>query len=353
MPLKVVVRKQTGSLAIDGWINGKRYQRKPQSDRLALAREEAAAWEAEILRTAWHGPKDSAVQHTLDQALEKYLEAEPRSNSTKARLARLRAAIGAQTPLPDINQDTITKLRNGLFSGAAESTILREGIVPLRAVLTIAVDLKWCDPVKFKTPKLPEGRTVFFMPSQAELLISAAARHLQELLPVLFCTGMRLSEAIYLDWRDVDLVGAHIILWPDRTKAKKRRNIALPPRAVAALANLPHRDGMVFRHKNGEPYADRDGFGGQIKKAWEGARRRAGLSAELTPHSARHSWASWHYAIHRDPMLLKFDGGWSSLDQVERYAHLMPAGHEAEIRQFRGENQGVVGNTRTPLVTIQ
>ena len=79
------------------------------------------------------------------------------------------------------------------------------------------------------------------------MLIAAAASHLKPLLTFLLCTGARLSEAVYLEWRDVDLIGARAIFWPDRTKSKRRRNVHLPPRIIAALANLPHRDGMVFR----------------------------------------------------------------------------------------------------------
>ena len=37
------------------------------------------------------------------------------------------------------------------------------------------------------------------------------------------------------------------------------------------------------------------------------------------PHGLRHTWASWHYATHRDPLLLRQEGGWSSLAVVERY----------------------------------
>jgi integrase len=88
---------------------------------------------------------------------------------------------------------------------------------------------------------------------------------------------MRPAEAVYLDWPDVDLVGGRVIVWADRAKTGKRRNAFLPPRAVAALANLGHRDGRVFRTDprspgGGQPYADNGGrWGGQIKKAWHGA----------------------------------------------------------------------------------
>jgi len=35
-------------------------------------------------------------------------------------------------------------------------------------------------------------------------------------------------------------------------------------------------------------------------------------------------------------MLLRTEGGWATVQQVETYAHLMPAGHESEIRRIWG-----------------
>src|SRR5262249_59304425 len=98
--------------------------------------------------------------------------------------------------------------------------------------------------------------------------------------------------------------------------------------------------GRVFRHRSG-PYEGRDrGYGGQIKTAWRGALQRAGLDPELTPHDLRHTWASWHYALNRDLLALKIEGGWSSVSLVERYAHLLPAGHVEAIRGFLGHHAG-------------
>src|SRR5262249_28082537 len=134
---------------------------------------------------------------------------------------------------------------------------------------------------------------------------------------------------------DVDLVGARATFWADQTKGAKRRDARLPPRVVAALANLPRREGSVFLTDDGRPYSDRRGKGGgQIKSGWAGALRRAGLDPQLTQHDLRHTWASWHYALHRDLLRLKQDGCWSSVELVERYAHLMPEGQEAAITRF-------------------
>ena len=94
-----------------------------------------------------------------------------------------------------------------------------------------------------------------------------------------------MSEALELDWRDVDLVGGRAIFW--QTKSGKRRIAELPPRVVAALAELPRREGRAVLSSSGKPYWDSDrDAGGQIKTAWKGAIRRAGLDPELTPATA-------------------------------------------------------------------
>ena|SRR5271165_2467265 len=67
MALTITRRKSTGALTISGTVAGQRIQRRAQSNDLALAREEAAALEAEILRTAWHGERRGSV--TFDEAL--------------------------------------------------------------------------------------------------------------------------------------------------------------------------------------------------------------------------------------------------------------------------------------------
>jgi len=133
-----------------------------------------------------------------------------------------------------------------------------------------------------------------------------------------------LSEALYLDWKDVDLASGRASFW--ETKNGRVHHADLPPSVIAALANIKHRDGMVFRRPDGQPYTDRTDKegGGQIKTAFRAACRRAGIN-DATPHTLRHTFASWHYAVHRDVLALKAAGGWQSVAMVERYAKLVPA----------------------------
>jgi integrase len=99
-------------------------------------------------------------------------------------------------------------------------------------------------------------------------------------------------------------------------------------RVVAALANLPRRDGEVFRRPDGLPYeppdADDDedtSAGTRIKTAFNGAKHRAGIT-DFRPHDCRHTWATWHYAANRDLIGLKKLGGWKTERMVLRYAHI-------------------------------
>ena len=92
-------------------------------------------------------------------------------------------------------------------------------------------------------------------------------------------------------------------------------------RVTVALANLLHREGMVFLTNEGFPYAPKEEGGGQIKTGFAGACRRAGLD-DFHPHDCRHTWATWHYAANRDLGGLMRLGGWKSERMVLRYAHI-------------------------------
>jgi site-specific recombinase XerD len=336
MPLRVTRRTDRGNaLTIDGTINGKRVQRRASTDNFDLAQEEAALLEARLLREIWHGPKKGS--RTLSEAVISYIDADPRSPGTRQRLRRILEAFDNDPALGTIDQDTVIRLKGQLLRpGAKPATVLREITGPLRAVLTHAAARRWCDPPIFAMTKMVEGRTRCMSPAEAQRLIDAAAPHLQPLLIFLFCTGCRLSETLQLDWEDVR--GNVAIIWGDSTKSGRRRNVDLVLRAVATLQGIPGNSGKghVFLKPDGKPYpvTRSRGYGGQVKTGWDGAIRRAGLDPDLTPHDARHTWASWCYCLDPDPLKLMYMGGWSSLKLVERYAHLVGSEHREAIEMF-------------------
>ena len=114
--------------------------------------------------------------------------------------------------------------------------------------------------------------------------------------------------------------------------------------SVLALANLPHRDGEVFRRPDGFPYerpkrADDTSAGSRIKKAFAGACRRAGIR-DFSVHGCRHTWATWHYIANRDVTALMRLGGWKTVAMVMRYAHVNVDEHRHTIDRLLGGKAG-------------
>jgi integrase len=206
-----------------------------------------------------------------------------------------------------------------LRATAAASTLNRQVYTPISAVLKHGAARWLCEFRQVERPIQPKGRVRWITPAEADRLITASAAHLRPLLIFLLYTGARLSEALYLDWRQVELSRSHVDFIA--TKNGDARGVPLHPRVISALANLPHRDDAVFRRPDGYAYARKQDGGGQIKTGFKGACRRAGI-ADFSPHDCRHTWATWHYAANRDlPALMKL-GGWKSEKMVLRYAHV-------------------------------
>lgn len=170
---------------------------------------------------------------------------------------------------------------------AAPATLNRHIYTPIAAVLHHAARKRWCDKPVIARPREPRGRIRHITHEEADRLILAAAPHLRPLVVFLLSTGARLSEALYLEWREVDLEAAHVVFTD--TKNGEARGVPLPSPAIAALSALPHRSGAVFRRALprrtrkgkerplGDAYEHRAGGGGQIKTAWAGMLKRAGI----------------------------------------------------------------------------
>lgn len=345
MPLTVAIRKDTGTLWITGTVKaagskrGVRVRQRAGTDNRTLAEEEAAGLEREILRNHHLGLKP--LERGFAEAVKSYLRAEDRSAGTAMLVDRWLRHF-RDRKLHTITQDVVDAARDKILRPGASDATWRKTVAILAAVMNHAARRKWCEAPSFDLPRESQGRTRFLLPAEYERLHDAAPRHLKPLLTYLICTGSRLGETLALDWSQVDLSGRRVNVWGDQTKAGRRRVVDLPPAAVRALAGLAHREGRVFLTHKGQIYHDSEGgYGGQIKSAWRTMLRRSGL-AGFTPHDLRHTWATWWYALTPDPFRLQQAGGWSSVELVARYAHLLPAGHEAEIRRIWGTEQAAV-----------
>jgi len=228
-----------------------------------------------------------------------------------------------------VDQAAADDVRSRRYSQASAATVQRQFLTPLIAVLNFAAHRKWCDRPRLWRPKSTRGRTRWASYQEADRLVVNASLHHRPLYVFLMLTGARMSEALEIEWHDVDL-GQRWLVFRD-TKRDKRgpdhpgedRGVPIHPQLVLWLANLPgERQGRVFLTPRGKPYGGKQrGYGGQIKTAWKGACRRAGI-ADLHPHDLRHTCSTWltmagvHEQV-RDEII-----GHASTSMGRRYSHV-------------------------------
>ena len=146
--------------------------------------------------------------------------------------------------------------------------------------------------------RLPKAITV----SEVEAILDAAGaegtpRALRDraLLEVLYATGARISEAVGLDVDDLDLEAASVLL---RGKGGKQRMVPVGRLAVAAVeAYLVRGRPALVSAGTGGPALFVNHRGGRLTRqsAWSilaAAVERSGVTADVSPHTLRHSFAT-------------------------------------------------------------
>jgi integrase len=311
MSLKLKRRPGRPHWYVHGTIRGVTVRESTGVADQKVAETIRAQREWEIIQRSVFGPEATA---TFVGAAVSYLEAGGERTYLKPIIARI-----GSVPLAKIDQALIERTARALYPNAAPATLNRQAFTPIAAVLNHAAKRGWCAHRVVERPEQPKGRVRWLTFEEAERLLDACAAHLRPLIMFLLGTGARMSEALYLDWRELDLAAAHVNLLD--TKNGETRGVPLHPRLVNELRTLRHKQGRVFRTNSGNAYSEKERGGGQIKTGFRGACRRAGIK-DFTPHDCRHTWATWHYAANRDLVALMKLGGWKSERMVLRYAHV-------------------------------
>lgn len=310
MPLKLRRRKESPNWYLRGTVRGVAVDESTGISDRASAEAIRARREWECLQESIFGPKVTA---TFAEAARSYI-----ASGGEERFLRPLLKYFGDLPLAAIKQGTIDLAGTTLYPYAANSTINRQVHSPVSAILHHAAKRGLCDYFQVERPPLSKGRVRWLTVGEAERLIDSCASHLRPLVIFLLYTGARTSEALYLDWRQVDLVRGEVQFL--KTKNGDARGVPLHPRLLAELKALSYREGTVFRLPDGSPYVRKSYKSSRIRTAFSAACRRAGIS-DFTPHDCRHTWATWHYAANRDLLALMALGGWRSERMALRYAH--------------------------------
>jgi integrase len=209
-----------------------------------------------------------------------------------------------------LKRAAITLLPTG--SGAYRN---RAVLVPTMAVINHCAELDMCPPIRAKRFPEPKQSKEPATADWIEAFMAHSSAHLGALACFMFATGARISEALNVAWRDIDMQSARVRITMGKLGGETR--VAhMPPELVAALANIPSNrepDVAVF------PYAAYD----SVRKPWDAAVGRAGIKA-VTPHGCRHGFATGLLHAGVDPVTVAKRGGWKSPAQLfATYGHAM------------------------------
>lgn len=334
MPLKLVHRPKSPYWYIRGTVRGIRVEESAGTDSRPVAEEIRAKREAEILAESVYGRRATC---TFAEAALSYLEAEGSRRFLNPIIEHFGTA-----PLASIDLAAIEKGARKLYPKVSPLTRNRQFFTPTSAVLHHAAKRGWCPMPILERPAQGPAVIRWLTIDEADRLIEAASPHMEPLIVFLLFTGARVGEALWLDWRDVDLSRGQVMF--PRTKNGHPRGVPLHPRVRAALTKISGRTGEVFRKPDGRPYerpksASDTSAGSRIGTGFAAACRRAGIE-NFRVHDCRHTWATWHYVQNRDLGALMRLGGWRSERMVLRYAHVNTAELAHTIEALPGGNPG-------------
>lgn len=316
MPLKLTRRDGTGNFYLRGNIAGTNVFRSTGTSDRQAAENIRIRTEAEILNRVSLGRKATV---TFAEAALNYLN----SGGEGRFLPAILKHFGARAKLAEIDNAAVNRAAAKLYPDAKPATINRQLITPISAVMAMAAEDGLCAPIRLRRRRVSEKKTRWLTPEEFEAFAAELDAHLAPIIAFMIGTGARVRETLTLQASTLYLAQGQALLTD--TKNGAPRMVRIPPRAAGVIAGraLPAR-GPVFLTNRGRPYATRDGTGGQIKTGFNRARDRAGLGRDVTPHTIRHTWATWFYAQTLDFGGLLDLGGWSKADVANIYRKIAP-----------------------------
>ena len=212
--------------------------------------------------------------------------------------------------LDDVTENVVAEFLMSLREGDADhqplsATSAARTVVAVRGFHKFAVQdgLATADPAGAVKPPTPAKRLPKALPlSDVEAILEAAgspdtplALRDRALLEVLYGTGARISEATGLDVDDLDTVDGTVLL---RGKGGKERLVPVGGYALDAVAAYLSRGRPALAAQGrGGPALFLNSRGGRLSRqsAWAilvKAAERAGVTASVSPHTLRHSFAT-------------------------------------------------------------
>lgn len=304
------------------------------------------------LRAKGGGDIRPQARGTVGEWVAQWLEQDVKPNLSRNTYAlyesmwRVHAApVLAQLKLERLDPTHVSELYGRLRSAAASPTVIhRVGVVMQRAVgvATRRGLFHRANPfalVDRPTPRPKEGHNLSIEEAR-RFLASGRDDRLEALFVLLVTGGLRLGEALALEWRDIDFergrlsvrqalteVGGVVEIGPPKTRGS-RRAVELGAIAITALRRRRdlateegHGSALVFSTTVGTPLRRSN-----VRRShFDPILKRAGIE-HVTIHGLRHAMTSFGIASGVAAKVLSERLGHSTVRLTQdRYAHVLPS----------------------------
>lgn len=250
--------------------------------------------------------------------------------------------------LCDLDEALIQAFVEHRASTTSVATVNR-GLATLRRALRLAQRWKVIDRVPQIRLLSGEHQREFVLSREDESrYLSACPQPLRDCALLLLDTGLRVGEALGLEWRDVRLLPEPGFVQIREGKSRyARRGVPLTSRSRAMLEarRKVARSLSVFGEGDGRAMLNTS-----LAHQHAKVRRALGLPAEFVLHSLRHSFCTRLGEAGTEAFLIQRLAGHHSVTVSERYVHPTPASAVLAIRRLDTANKELSGE-RTGTTT--
>ncbi|EGT0683783.1 tyrosine-type recombinase/integrase [Clostridium perfringens] len=185
--------------------------------------------------------------------------------------------------------------------------------------------------------KIPEVLTI---EEQKQLLNIFNMRYFNSrrnkvMIELFLCSGLRLSEMLDLQWKDINLMSGQLkvvqgkgskdrILWINEEMLNILRNWKIEQSNKYGVVDL------VFCSRNKKRLDDKG-----IRKMIETYSIKAGINKHITPHTLRHTYATDLLRETKNIRLVQKALGHSDLSTTMIYTHIVDDEYEGALKNFR------------------
>ena len=176
-------------------------------------------------------------------------------------------------------------------------------------------------------------RTRYLEKEEIKKLLENSADHLRPILIVALFTGMRKSEILNLQWKNINI--KHGVIYLLDTKNGERRKVLINDtveKALIAVSKNPNSP-YVFCHENGKPYLN-------VRKSFDVALEKCGI-INFRFHDLRHTFASQLVMMGIDIKTVQELMGHKSIEMTLRYSHLSPD-HKKKAVDILGQRMDTI-----------